>query len=423
MASNELTVYIDNIEFLYEGEVTGGDAYMIIYTATQWDSATTNISIDYNKVCNHYATTLGSIDYGDGDFVLEFATNIGVDTGLTWTIDTDVFRADVNTDYSRVGSLIRGKGTKLCTGTIYSYLSDNTYTLNVATIGDTYLRSAATEGAETIYVFDNTRFGTSYGYGTNKLLSLDHGDDQEYVEVTATGANGECTLDNPTAHAHTAYTDVMDLGCFYATSDADTVTAFLALVDAQPGAGTTNNVFVGSEYVPLSATNGNGYSKLTDTVVKFFPLDTARKDEYNYSYPHAPDTPVNPNTHLAYPVSDPNSLVALYGVREAYVNPVGIVDGDTMDKLCWNVLQSGTPNATWGRVMMPATLFPATIEIGDWVNIAEADLSATTCYQIVGLEYDQKRGTFWIELGSTEDYYLGSIQDNRGTFDLSLSSI
>ena len=75
------------------------------------------------------------------------------------------------------------------------------------------------------------------------------------------------------------------------------------------------------------------------------------------------------------------------------------------------------------RVMMPASLLPATVDIGDWVNIAEADSSATTCYQIVGLEYDQRKGVFWIELGSTEDYYLGSIASNRGTFDLSLSNV
>jgi predicted nucleic acid-binding Zn finger protein len=65
---------------------------------------------------------------------------------------------------------------------------------------------------------------------------------------------------------------------------------------------------------------------------------------------------------------------------------------------------------------------PATVDIGDWVNIEEADQSATACYQIVGLEYDQSKGRFWIELGSTEDYYLESIAGNRGTFDLSLSN-
>ena len=423
MARNELTAYIDNIELLYEGDVTGGDSYLIVYTATQWTPATELVDFSgYTKVCNTYATTTGTIDYGDGDLVLEFSTDIGIDTGLTWTIDTDVFRADVNTDYSRIGTLMRGKGTKLCTGTIYSYLSDNTYTLSVATIGDTYLTTSCTAGAGTIYVYDNTRFGTSYGYGANFLLSLDHGDDQEYVEVTATGANGACTLSVETTSAHTAHTDVMSCGCFYATADSTTVTAFLAAIDAQPGAGTTNNAFVGTEYVPLHATVGNGYVKLSDTVVQLFPLDTARNDVYNYSYPHAPDAPVSPNTHLAYPVSDPNSLVAQYGIREAYVNPVGIVDGDTMDKYCWNVLQTGTPNATWGRCMMPASLLPATVDIGDWVSIAEADSSATTVYQIVGLEYDQKKGVFWIELGSTEDYYLGSIQGNRGTFDLSLSN-
>jgi hypothetical protein len=406
--------------------IVSGDTYEIIATATSWDPATALTDPgDYLKACNTYATVLGSIDYGDGSLVLDFATNIGVDTGLTWVIDTDVYRADVNTDYSRIGTLMRGKGTKLCTGTIHSYIPDNTYELKVATIGDTFLLESATAGAAAFYVYDNTRFGTSYGYGTNKLLVIGHNDSQEVVEISATGAAGLCTI-NPSGtltYAHAAHTDVMDLGCFYATGSADTVTAFLAVIDAQPAAGTTNNCYIGSEYISLKADQNNGYTKLNDTTVKFFCLDTGRQDSHGYSYPHAPEAPVLPNFALAHPVSDPNSLVAQYGIREAYVNPVGIIDPDTMDKLCYNILTSGTANATWGRCMMPASMLPATVDLGDWVYIAEADLSATSVYQIVGLEYDQKKGVWWIELGSTEDYYVSSISGNRGTFDLSLSSI
>lgn len=409
--------YIDNITFNATTNIAG-DTYLITYTPTGWDTATATVFL-FPTECGKNATTLGTINYGDGGFTLEFVENIGTETGLTWTIDTDVFRADVNQDYSRIASIMRGKGSKLCTGTVYSYLSDNTYALTVSTIGDTFLRTAATAGADTIYVYDNTHFGTAYGYGSNFILVLDHNDSKETVEITATGANGECTIDGVTTYAHSALSDVMNQGCFYATGTADEVTNFIATLNAI-GCG---QVFVGSEFVQLNTDTGTAYATLTTTTVKLFMETAYRDDTYNISYPHAPGAPVFPNLHLGYPVANANSLVAQYGQREAYVSPVGIVDPDTMDKLCYHTLMTGTPNGTWGRVMMPASLLPGTVDIGDWVNIAEADSSATTCYQIVGLEYDQRKGVFWIELGSTEDYYLGSIANNRGTFDLSLSNV
>lgn len=422
MASNELTVYLDNIQFWYEGDQYGGDTYLITYTPTGWDTATATV-FAFSSECGKNATTLGAINYGDGGLTLEFVENIGTDTGLTWTIDTDVFRADVNQDYSRIASIMRGKGTKLCTGTVYSYIADNTYALTVSTIGDTFLRTAATAGADKIYVYDNTHFGTAYGYGSNFSLVVGHNDTQEILEISATGANGECTIlpHGVTSYAHPVLEDVMNQGCFYATGSAENVDNFITALMAihLPY---HLQVFVGSEVIILNTDSGTSYVKLNDNTVKLFMETLYRDDSYGYAYPHAPGAPVFPNLYLGYPVANPDSLVAQYGHREAYVNPVGIFDGDAMDKLCYNSLMSGTPNGTWGRVMMPASLLPATVGIGDWVNIAEADLSATTSYQIVGLEYDQKKGVFWIELGSTEDYYLESIAGNRGTFDLSLSN-
>jgi hypothetical protein len=415
----QVEVYFDNIGFWYEGDLYGGDEYKIVYTATGWDTATYLPATTYGKICNVYATTLSSIDFGSGELIFDFATNIGVDTGLTWTIDTDVFRADVNTDYSRIGSVMRGKGTKLCTGTIHSFVADNTYQLEVSTIGDTFLRSAATAGADTIYVYDNTRFGTAYGYGSDFILVLDHDDTCEVVRVTATGANGACTLSATTTYAHTANSDVMNQGTFYATGEVDNFLTALEGIRT----GDTLQIFIGSERLLLNTDTGTSYEKLTDDTVKLFMETLYRDDTTGYAYPHATGAPVYPSLYLGYPVADPNSLIAQYGKREAYVNPVGIVDPDTMDKLCYHTLMTGTPNGTWGRVMMPASLLPSTVDIGDWVNIAEADSSATNCYQIVGLEYDQRKGMFTIELGSTEDYYLGSIASNRGTFDLSLSNV
>jgi len=414
-------LYIDDISL---GETfTNGDRFLILYTATQWETEPPSPPIDYNLICNTYATTLGTINYGDGDFVLNFATNIGVNTGITWTIDTDVFRADINTDYTRIGSLMRGKGSKLCGGTIRTFIPDNTYVLTVSTIGDTYLREAATAGANKIYVMDNTHFGTAYGYGSHFCLVVGHGNTREVLEISATGPNGECTIlpYGTTTYEHPAYTEVMNLGCFYATGDPDTVDNFISALMAIHNPYSLA-LFVGSEYIYLNTDTGTSYVKLNDTTVKLFMETLGRDDSYGYSYPHAPGAPVIPNLRVGYPVYNPDSLIAKYGTREAYVNPIGIVDNDTMDKLCWNVLQSGTPNASWGKCFMPASLLPATVPIGDWVYIAESDLSATNLYQIVGLEYDQHTGVFWIELGSTEDYYLESIAGNRGTFDLSLSN-
>jgi hypothetical protein len=417
-------LYIDDISMGAEAEYAG-DTYLITYTPTAWITATATV-FTFSSECGKNATTLGTINYGDGGLTLEFVENIGTDTGLTWTIDTDVFRADVNQDYSRIASIVRGKGTKLCTGTVYSYLSDNTYALTVSTIGDTFLRKAATAGADKIYVYDNTHFGTAYGYGGNFQLVVGHNDTREILDISATGANGECTIqpNGVTAYAHSILEDVMNQGCFYATGSADEVNNFmLGLADTfTKYSGKNLSVFIGSEILYLNCDTGTPYVKLDDNTVKLFMETNGRDDSYGYAYPHAPGSPVISALYFSGGLQNPNSMYARYGSREAYVNPVGIFDGDAMDKLCYHSLMSGTPNGTWGRVMMPASLLPSTVDIGDWVNIAEADLSATTCYQIVGLEYDQKKGVFWIELGSTEDYYLESIAGNRGTFDLSLSN-
>lgn len=409
-------VFIDNI---YYKNITVGDTYLITYTPTSWEFATVAYE-PFVPICNVNATTLTATSYGSGGFTLEFATEFGTYTGLTWTIDEDVFRADVNTDYSRIASIVKGRGTKICNGDAFSYLSDNTYPLTVSTIGDTFLRSAATAGADTIYVWDNTNFGTAWGE-TNFVLVVGHGDTQEVLEISATGANGECTIDGVTANAHSQYAEVRNRGCFYATGTETEVDNFLAALESIRGV-SSMNCFIGSEYIELNVDSGTTYTELTDTTLRLFMETNYRDDSYGYSYPHAPGAMVIPNLYLGYPAPNPNSLYALYGSREAYVNPVGIVDNDALDKLCYNSLMSGTPNATWGRCIMPATLLPATVGIYDWVNIAEADSSATTCYQIVGLEFDGRKGIFTIELGSTEDYYIGSIKDQRGTFDLSLSN-
>lgn len=409
----------------YTSTYTPGDTYLITYTPTEWLTATATI-FTFNTECGKNATTLGNINYGDGGLTLEFVENIGTYTGLTWTINKDVFFADVNQDYSRIASVICGKGSKLCGGAVYSYIADNTYSLTVSTIGDTFLRAAATAGANKIYVYDNTHFGTAYGYGSNFSLIVGHGETQEWLEISATGANGECTIlpYGTTSYAHSVLEDVMNQGCFYATGSKEEVDNFmLALENTWMGYNWQNlSVFIGSEIVYLNCDNGTPYVRLNDNTVKMFMETLWRDDSYGYAYPHAPGAPVVAAVYFGGGLQNPDSLMARYGYREAHVNPVGIVDPDSMDKLCYNSLMSGTANGTWGKVMMPATLLPATVDIGDWVNIEEADQSATACYQIVGLEYDQSKGRFWIELGSTEDYYLESIAGNRGTFDLSLSN-
>lgn len=415
-------VFFDNITAT--NSITG-DTYLITYTPTAWVTATATV-FTFSSECGKNATTLGNINYGDGGLTLEFVENIGTYTGLTWTINKDVFFADVNQDYSRIASVIRGKGSKLCGGAVYSYIADNTYSLTVSTIGDTFLRAAATAGANKIYVYDNTHFGTAYGYGSNFSLIVGHGETQEWLEISATGANGECTIlpYGTTSYAHSVLEDVMNQGCFYATGSKEEVDNFmLALENTWMGYNWQNlSVFIGSEIVYLNCDNGTPYVRLNDNTVKMFMETLWRDDSYGYAYPHAPGAPVVAAVYFGGGLQNPDSLMARYGYRDAHVNPVGIVDPDSLDKLCYNSLMSGTANGTWGKVMMPATLLPATVDIGDWVNIEEADQSATACYQIVGLEYDQSKGRFWIELGSTEDYYLESIAGNRGTFDLSLSN-
>lgn len=409
----------------YGIDYTPGATYLITYTPTEWLTATPTI-FTFNTECGKNATTLGNINYGDGGLTLEFVENIGTYTGLTWTINKDVFFADVNQDYSRIASITRGKGTKLCGGQIYTYIADSTYALTVSTIGDTFLREAATAGADKIYVYDNTHFGTTYGSGSYFELVIGHGDTQELLTIVATGPNGECALQSgrTTAYAHSKFTEVMNKGCFYATGSKEEVDKFM---DALAYFGNMCNwlnmpVIIGTEIIQLQTTVGTPYVRLNDNTVKLFITNNYRDDSTTTAYPHAPGAPVIVADHFCDGLWNPNSLIARYGARDAHVNPVGIVDPDSMDKLCYNSLMSGTANGTWGKVMMPATLLPATVDIGDWVNIEEADQSATACYQIVGLEYDQSKGRFWIQLGSTEDYYLESIAGNRGAFDLSLAN-
>ena len=395
-----------------------GDEYLISYTPTTWSTVTPTVVIG-NVECGANVTTLTSTWYGDGDFVLEFSTQSNRDSGYTWRIDEDVFYADTNVDYSRIASMIKGRGSKLCGGEMVSIVGDSTYELIVSTIGDTFLRTAASAGSDHFYVYDNTHFGTAHGYGDHYILCIGVATNMERVEVSATGADGFCQIwpCGTLAYGHGPLEPVLNEGCFYATGTKEQVDNFIEAFDSM---GSWRDVYVGYEQITLDYDIPK-YTRIDDNTIQLF-IEGFRYYHSVARYPHAPGAPVFPVYYPGYPTHNPDSLVARYGHRTGNVNPVGIVDSDAMDKLCYYTLKSGTARGTWGRVKMPFLNFPTDVDIGDWVNITEHDYSATVAYQVVGIEYDMESGFITIELGSTEDYYLESVSNQRGTFDLSLSN-
>ncbi len=87
---------------------------------TVWDPkpASTGLgSFTYNGVCKDYWTFASERNdsYGTGSVILEFSTVDRTPTAVaTLTMDTDIFNYEFTTDYSRLYTIVYGKGTKFC---------------------------------------------------------------------------------------------------------------------------------------------------------------------------------------------------------------------------------------------------------------------------------------------------------------------
>jgi hypothetical protein len=408
------------------------DTYEITAPSTGWDSTgTTEDYSSYLKACNVYATTLGEPSYGTGNIVIDFATYLGNTTpATTWRIDRDIFRADLNEDTTRLATVVKSKGSGLCGATMFSYMADFATHLTIATM-DSFLNCPAAAGVATLYVSGTTGFGTQWGYGSNKLVQVGVGADAESFQIDTMGAVATSPYIHiesagTTSVAHAAYSPVVTLGSFLCTGATEDVDAFIIDVTSQSASYQTKSVLIGSEVVKLNDQAEYGthswYERIDDTTLRLYPDTDGRPAwDYGYSYPHTKDSIVYSNSWQLPARAPATTQFYNYSWLETHISDLGVVDNDTLDKLCWGVLENGTTNLNWGQFIIPAVSFPTSIDVGDWVSIEDRTGTGTTNYRIVGLEYNQRTEIITVSIGSTEDYFIDEVARTRSSFDLAYS--
>ena len=410
-----------------------GDTYEITAPSTGWDSTSTiDDYSSYLKACNVYATTLSTPNYGTGNIIIDFATYLGNTTpATTWRIDRDIFRADINEDTTRLATVVKSKGIGLCSATMVSDMSDYATHLTVATL-DAFLNCPAAAGVDTLYVTSTTCFGTQWGLAAgHRYVQVGTGASAEKLEIDSMGA----VATSPWIHLHTpasteiahyAYTPVLNIGSFNCTGASIDIDNFISDVTSQSASYQHKSVMIGSEVVRLNDQVAYGthswYERIDDTTVKLYAYSDTRPDSnYGYTYPHTKDSLIFSNSWYLIQRAPATSQFKQYGLLDAHISDLGVVDNDTLDKLCWGVLGNGTTNLNWGQFIMPAVSFPTSVDIGDWVSIEDRTGTGTTNYRIVGLEYNQRAEIMTVSIGSTEDYYIDQAANARSSFDLAYS--
>lgn len=332
---------------------------------------------DYTSYETHntgYSTTFmsgtwptSSLTYGDGDIVLEFSTNLGVTSpATTWTINTDLFMADFEYAPERISTVIQGRGTKLEGGTIYSIHSDWATYLTLSASVDTFLLQDAAVGATMIYVF------TDLGSGTVDISPNTSRQEQRTVSASGLNATGRWLgLSATLSYAHYKFEEVIgtDNTTFYLTGSAADVTSWYSTMTTQWGAISGANLWpvkIGTEIIYMWSLTASTSTSLTLAAT----TGAIARGQYGIAYPHHIGAPAFCVPTIGV-YTEATSMFDEYGVSEISINPIGIVDGHTLDMYCWNALMNSTTMATSGRAMIPADLMPSSIGIGDWVTVAE----------------------------------------------------
>ncbi len=429
-----LSVNIDDIALGGGSPPPDPISFPDIWNSNPATQSTSSFSYDGNcKDYYSFASSYSSEEYGDnvygeGLIVLDFSTVSRSPVAVaTFTKDINIWNYELNTDLTKLYSVVHGKGSKYCGGgTMQSGMSDFATALLTVWPIDTYIRSYTivdTYDCE-INPFSITQFGSGgEGYATN--WESDAAAQQMYFRVrTTTGTTTElmqATTDGATIFCYDpstgfvnpnigTFSPLYNLGAFDVTGSAADVDGFIANLDS--------SVLVGSEIIELHT--ATPYLELNATTVRLFIKPDTRSSATT-TYVHGAGVPVFCQSVLgANAVA--TSMYAQYGAVEVYSNPVGIIDNNTLDLHCWEIMENATNKFNWGKFQVSAHTFPTTLEIGDWIDIENQAQTATTTYKITGIEYDSKKGVYTIELGSTEDYYLEQSAQNKGTFDLSLSN-
>jgi hypothetical protein len=122
-------------------------------------------------------------------------------------------------------------------------------------------------------------------------------------------------------------------------------------------------VKVGSEIIYMYAMTASDSTHLT-----LRGASAPYRGQYDVAYAHATGAKAFcVPTVGQYPKS--GSMYDAYGPAEVTINPLSVVDTHTLDLYCYNGLMNSTTSGTTAKGMMPVFMFPATLGIGDWVNI------------------------------------------------------
>jgi len=377
--ANAITYAIQgSLESYFELKYT----YTITVPVSEWTVyGETDDYTSYEVFSGGYATTLMSgtwptvsgLVFGDGSIILEFATTVGTTVpATTWTVNQDIFWFDIDYDDDKIGTVIQSRGTKLAGGTMYSLISDWATALTLAATVDTFLIRDVEAGATMVYTM--TVVPTA---DTDVFIISPNTSRKETITILSAGKNATgywYGIDGTTTYAHGIFEEMLgaDDAKWYFTGAAADVTGWYSTMVTQYGApdGGTKEldprwpVKVGSEVIYMYRMSASDSTSLT-----FKSATDPYRGEYGVGYAHAIGA-----TAFCVPTvgeyAKSNTMYNTYGPAEVYTSPLGIVDGHTLDLLAYNGLMNSTTAATTAVGKMPGHMLPATIGLGDWVNIS-----------------------------------------------------
>jgi hypothetical protein len=340
----------------------------------------------YEALQNGYATTLMSgtwatisgLNYGNGSIVLEFKENIGNETGVTWVVNDDIFGFDYDYDTSKLATVIQSKGSKVSGPLMYTIMSDWATALTLSASVDTFLKESVAAGATRFYAMsalptaDTDVFFLSPNTSRRECVTvINSWSDATGIAygVTAEGGGGAF------ASAHYLLEECVgasDAKWYFTADSAADLTSWYSTMVAQYGApdGAAKEldpywpIKVGSEIVYMYRVSASDSTSIT-----FRGATSIYRGQYDIAYSHSTGAKAFCVPTVGLYAKD-GSMYDTYGTSEVTINPLSVVDTDTLDTYCYNGLMNSTTSGTTARGIIPAALFPATIGIGDWVYIA-----------------------------------------------------
>jgi len=381
--SNDITYEIGGnlyagvqLKFNYITTATVED-YVIIDSGDSYTEYDTGAYGYATTTCNATGWPTTTLEYGNGSIVLEFTENLGVTVpATTWTTNQDIFWFTTDYEPNKIGTVVQSRGTKFSGGTMYSLMSDwatNVFLYEGTKQMDTYLARDAAAGETTIYTVTQTSSTNIWFDSAVKIMIAPGKNNQEVATIIAKGGSLPdgvyFTLQDALTYDHYAYEEMINLNGAWKIYGAATTAWYNTMVSqyGEPSGG------MGSVDPAWPVLFGNEIIYIGNVAIGVDCLwinhdSSNERGSSGIAYSHYSGCPVYcVPTVGVYPKSD--SMYAAYGVGEVYLNPLGIVDNNTLDIYCYNALMNSTGNATNARGSIPACNLPATVSIGDWVNI------------------------------------------------------